>query len=371
MCGIIGVAGALEKKDEDLIRRLLIFDYFRGPDSTGFAALNKKGELRVAKVPSHPLDLFDMIKFRQALIGIGSSVFLGHNRLATKGRLNTANTHPFCVDHIVGVHNGTLDLSSHRALEKELNEEFEVDSQAIIAAIAALGPKKTIALLSGSWSIVYLNLKRNTLNFIRNDERPMWLAHTEDFKRLIWASEWNIIDQAVSFGSYNEKLYQDKDGNTYFPTTPDTHYSFNIDALTEAKNKPRPSCMEMKGREKLPLSYGSSGSSGRTYSPWHDDSWWDDKNDNVIQLPPKPKDRVVVHLEASIDEPFAGRLSREQFKKLLDGNGGGCTWCGDPILWGTEGLTIYDHDEMILCPNCGTAGVTGNTRIYTRSSLGL
>src|SRR3546814_15939897 len=46
MCGHVGIAGKMELKDEALMRRLLVFDYFRGPDSTGFAALRKDGTHR-------------------------------------------------------------------------------------------------------------------------------------------------------------------------------------------------------------------------------------------------------------------------------------------------------------------------------------
>ena len=40
MCGLVGVAGDLEYKTESLFR-LLVFDYFRGTDSTGAAWLRR------------------------------------------------------------------------------------------------------------------------------------------------------------------------------------------------------------------------------------------------------------------------------------------------------------------------------------------
>src|SRR3546814_6662079 len=65
MCGHVGIAGKMELKDEALMRRLLVFDYFRGPDSTGFAALRKDGTHRLAKIASNPLNLFDMKRFSE------------------------------------------------------------------------------------------------------------------------------------------------------------------------------------------------------------------------------------------------------------------------------------------------------------------
>ena len=95
MCGLVGVAGALEFKDESLFKRMLVFDYFRGTDSTGVAWLKNTGNSDIVKLPSHPLDLFGMKKFDSGLMGSNSIVFLGHNRAATMGKVNGINAHPF------------------------------------------------------------------------------------------------------------------------------------------------------------------------------------------------------------------------------------------------------------------------------------
>src|SRR3546814_15519590 len=88
------------------MRRLLVFDYFSGPDSTGFAALRKDGTHRLAKIASNPLNLFDMKRFSEANNGYQSLAFVGHNRFATKGKVNDLNAHPFHYGNIVGAHNG-------------------------------------------------------------------------------------------------------------------------------------------------------------------------------------------------------------------------------------------------------------------------
>jgi glucosamine 6-phosphate synthetase-like amidotransferase/phosphosugar isomerase protein len=118
MCGLVGIAGKLTVKDEATMKRLFLLDFFRGPDSTGLAAVRGDGNIHVSKLASHPIDLFDSARFKTALSGYNSKIFLGHNRYATKGKVNANNAHPYHYGDIVGAHNGTLSISSWRALEK-------------------------------------------------------------------------------------------------------------------------------------------------------------------------------------------------------------------------------------------------------------
>jgi glucosamine 6-phosphate synthetase-like amidotransferase/phosphosugar isomerase protein len=142
MCGIVGLAGDLFHQDETTIKRLIHLDYLRGQDSTGFAAIRNSGEAVIAKIASHPYNLFDTKRFQQALQYGCSKVFLGHNRAATKGAVNEMNAHPFQVGHITGVHNGTLEAKDFTMLEEMLGEKFNVDSEALFAAIAKFGVEK-------------------------------------------------------------------------------------------------------------------------------------------------------------------------------------------------------------------------------------
>jgi predicted glutamine amidotransferase len=394
MCGLVGVAGNLETKDETLMKRLLWFDYWRGMDSTGLAAVNLKGEAAIAKIHSHPSHLFDMAEFKKVLNGSGSLVFLGHNRAATRGKVNYHNTHPFQFDHIVGAHNGTLEHWCQQKLQKMLDQEFEVDSEAIIAAIAKFGIKKTIPLLRGAWSLTFVDLKQGSLNFIRNDERPMWYAFIENkdgvINKIVWASEWWMIDSAMK-GYIGGELWENEKGNSFFETTADTLFSFDISALNKgSKSRPKPKATVLKGDER-PL--GASGSNGygwsgtsSTYSPWFDDNDnWDHDPNNVLPFMPRTsagrptsstipspsgfnpqKKREPIHLDGSVSEPFAGRISRERFEELTRSYRG-CCWCGNEIEWeGAAGISIFEQDDKILCSDCSTSGYTGTNRIYVR-----
>src|SRR3546814_8848521 len=79
------------------------------------------------------------LRFSEANNVYQSLAFVGHNRFATKGKVNDLNAHPFHYGNIVGAHNGTLEKSSWDALDKKLGEDTDVDSQAIITSIATFG----------------------------------------------------------------------------------------------------------------------------------------------------------------------------------------------------------------------------------------
>lgn len=377
MCGHVGIAGKLEFKDEATVKRLLIYDYFRGPDSTGLAVINKDGnEGKIVKIASHPLDLFDMTKFKAVLSGYQSSVFMGHNRAATKGVVNGINAHPFEFDHIIGAHNGTLSATTFAKLNHKLGEKYEVDSQAIFACIAKFGIAETVAMFQESvegkqcpdaWALVWFDLKENTLNFLRNKERPFWYAYTKEFDRMFWASEWPMIDAAVKLSVQGYDLYQDPEkGYRFWQTPEDMHFKIDIEELRAGgTEKPKPIAGELKGKAPAPVvttaatgtspfgrqNSGTSGSgSGKTLS----------MTTSRGTLHTSTAD-TFVHLFGNKTAPFAGFITAEKFAEIAKY---GCSWCGTDVDFEDVGVSVFERDGTVLCPSCGV-GDKGHSRVYT------
>jgi predicted glutamine amidotransferase len=359
MCGHVGIAGKLELKDEMTLKRLLIFDYFRGPDSTGFAALRGNGEVFLTKVASHPINLFDMKKFNAALNAYTSDIFLGHNRFATKGKVNDSNAHPFHCGHIVGAHNGTLESSSWKALETELGYETAVDSEAIFLCIEKIGIEKTVPLLQGAWALVWFNLEDKSLNFLRNDQRSFWYSYSEKFDKIIWASEWPTIRSALHVdGKMVTELYKDKEGNCHWGTQVDHWYRFDIEKLKQGSEKrPKPVVKELKGKEPTPVTTYSAGGGHGNFP-----------NQRYL---PKPSgngtnstttgrgNTEYLSLVGSKSVPLAGYMTEAKFSELSKY---GCSWCQADVEYGDSGITIYETDDAILCRDCSGNG--NSTRIY-------
>lgn len=382
MCGLVGVAGALVARDESLMKKLLLWDWLRGPDATGLAAIRSNGDCVISKVDNHPLTLFEMSSFSRALRGLDSKVFLGHNRAATRGRNNTANAHPFVYGDIVGAHNGTLDYSAQSALEDALEEKFDVDSQALIAAISRLGIKDTIEMISGAWSIVYYNRKDNTLNMIRNKERPMWYAYSKEFNRLFWSSEWEYIRSAIKLtGGY--EVYADKNNIGYFETEVDTLYSWDVSELTTAGGKfPRPKTKKIEGKKYTPVTYtnpnssdaGSGGAHGFFPSARNSQNTGSRKQGRGTTKQSTGTSSTTHSSTSSVepilnvlgrpDKPFGDWLNRTEFEERTSY---GCSWCEQPVEFGVSGVVIYERDNTVLGPCC--SGETRRNRVIAKNRI--
>lgn len=362
MCGLVGIAGDLAFKDEATMKRLLLLDYFRGPDSTGFASVRNSGDVHVAKIASHPLDLFDMTRFKSALSGAASNTFIGHNRAATRGAVNAVNAHPFQYEHIVGAHNGTLDYQSVQRLESAIDEKFSVDSQALFAAIAKLGIEEAISLCeegkdasTGAWSLVWFDSERKSLNFLRNKHRPLWYALSKNFNRLYWASEWRMIDAALNMAAVPDELHVETKFS-YWATEENVHYEYDIEALKKGGDtRIKPKARIIKGREPAPAHAASSSPFHRTTSG--SGTTQTTTSTGTTPSTTKSSGDEFIHLEGDALDPFAGLVTEEKFKSMTTH---GCCYCGAPISFGETGLTIFDVDDRVLCNDCSGHSASHN-----------
>ena len=216
ICGIIGCAGDLNLKDEKAFKNMLVFDSVRGEDSTGVAAVVKHGgAVNIAKEVGHPFNLFDTKRFDKLMFP-SNRVLIGHNRYATQGAVNAKNAHPFDFDGLVGVHNGTLQ--NKHVLED--HKEFQVDSENLYHHIHLFGLKDAIKRILGAWALVWWDKDEETLNLLRNKERPLYLCYSEDVKRIYWASEDWMLDIALQ---RNDIKY-----HAPFLIEEDMHYKIHI-----------------------------------------------------------------------------------------------------------------------------------------------
>ena len=201
MCGLVGAAGAITYKAEKVFKRMLELDTFRGPHSTGVFSVKGNKETVLVKAVGTPWDLAENSKFNSAFMGV-CKVLIGHNRWATKGKINKANAHPFEFDNIAGAHNGTL-RTTHQLDD---NTWFDVDSENIYHHMNKHGVYDTIPKLNGAYVLTWYDKGQNTVNLIRNHERPLYYCFSEDMKTLYWASEpWIIRIAAVQA---DEKLQE-------------------------------------------------------------------------------------------------------------------------------------------------------------------
>jgi predicted glutamine amidotransferase len=355
MCGHVGIAGKLEFKDEATLKRLLLLDYFRGMDSTGLASIRKNDEVFVSKMASHPIDLFDTKSYEKASNAYQSKVFLGHNRSATRGKVNGANAHPYQYGHIVGAHNGTLDTTSWKELNKVLGYETDTDSMAVFACIEKIGIEETVKLMSGAWALVWVNLEDGTLNFLRNKERPFWFSYTDDFSKLFWASEWPMIQAATEMaGKDVYELYNNEGGYAYFHTEEDYHYFVDMNKLNscEYKSPPLTRGKKLEGKAPTPVKYLPQG------SPFHGGTQSGSSTTGGTGSGTSTSTKATVPfitIVTTAEKPLGSFVTKQEFMDMSQGK---CCYCSEPIEMADEGLVIFESMGEILCSDCSGHSTT-------------
>lgn len=178
MCGIVGVVSrhtnGLSNPEIDMFEQMLFVDTMRGWDSTGVFGVDHLGNVGIAKAALHGPDFIctnEFKVFKRAAVKDGVFV-VGHNRAATRGTVNDENAHPFYVDDkIVLVQNGSW-RGSHKHIK-----DVEVDSHAIAHLLADNADiEAAMKQVNAAYALVWYNVETEELHFLRNSERPLYIA---------------------------------------------------------------------------------------------------------------------------------------------------------------------------------------------------
>lgn len=199
MCGLVAVINKMShgftKEQCDIFDNLLFLDQLRGMHSTGSFLVDNRNQMQWIKEASNATDFRQTKVYNDHLNTAfkSGSALVGHNRHATKGEINDENAHPFTVDdRITLIHNGTL-YGDHKKLANT-----EVDSHAIAHVIHNNGDdvEKALKELTGAYALIWHDYKNQTLNFVRNSQRPLFWIETPT--TWIWSSEPAMLAFVVS-----------------------------------------------------------------------------------------------------------------------------------------------------------------------------
>lgn len=199
MCGIVAVVSAYSNgfsmAEADMFRDLLFMDTLRGVDSTGVFGVDNRGNVQIHKEASAApwfLSTDEYKEFSQHMIQRGKFA-VGHNRAATRGTVKDENAHPFCIeDKLILVQNGTF-YGDHKHIH-----DTEVDTEAI-AHLLAREPdiEKALQQVYAAYAFIWYEVQTRKLNFLRNDDRPLYVARTAE-GGTVFASEGEMISAAAA-----------------------------------------------------------------------------------------------------------------------------------------------------------------------------
>lgn len=219
MCGIVAVIGDMGKTERSVLNQLIYADTFRGEDSTGIINIKFDGSQRSYKKAVDGPTFLELKQAQSSMFGLGA---IAHNRWATKGKVNSANAHPFTHGDYTGVHNGTL----RKQYLLPDSKDFDVDSENIYHSFAKIGVDDTISKLDGAYALVWYNEKEETVSFVRNTERPLAFCLTKDKKHLYMASEAKMLEWILHRNKVDHQAIQE--------CTPHTLYSVDVPASQKA-----------------------------------------------------------------------------------------------------------------------------------------
>lgn len=196
-------------------------------------SVNASKEAEIVKIAGDPFQLFETNKCKN-IFKRTNTCLLGHNRYATVGKVNRQNAHPFQFSKVIGVHNGTL--KNKWSLDKA--NEFDTDSEALYYNINEKGVDDIIPKIDGAYALVWYNIEKHSINFLRNTERPLYSTFSKDKKMLFWASEPWMLTGALTRENIEYDKIMEIPKDTYIEfSIPDKDIPFGKGHVKEVKQK--------------------------------------------------------------------------------------------------------------------------------------
>jgi len=183
MCGIIGIIAkqpnGFFQPHIEIFRQMLYANAVRGTDATGAFGVNKYGNIDIIKAAQDANTFINDEEF-DAFCKKGYQSYhfmIGHNRKATHGEKDSKSAHPFWDkdNKICLIHNGMI--SNY----KSFCSEATVDSAAITNELANReDPYEIFSEIEGSYAMIWYDVEKKRLNFMRNSLRPLYVSETAD-----------------------------------------------------------------------------------------------------------------------------------------------------------------------------------------------
>lgn len=359
MCGHVGVAGDITRKGMKAFRTLLLWDSVRGEDGTGVALVpfvrNRRTveNTEIIKMPIASPAFLETSYASSALGLVTHGVVIGHNRAATVGQHTYGNTHPFLCKNVVGAHNGTVD-SHHRKDLPGIKGTWGTDSETIMRSFSGANAKDAVqsmtACARGAWAFVWYDYRDDSINFLRNEHRPLYYAFDSTRDQLFWASEAGMLRGALEHAGVEVETRKNSSTWIIRQLPVDTHLSWNVPSTGERfaevertklhGKKPATTVTRWTGGSKSSTrSTGDSGTRGGTSRPFTSTA-------PAASLEPATFDLLLFKYEMSDDDVFRAFAKGDS----------SCMWCDDVVSKQDiqSGEAVALSHNTVVCGGCKT-----------------
>lgn len=213
MCGHVGfMRGIGWSNASDFVMQGLWAGSLRGMDSTGIAAgsISTDKKFHDVQIYKKAMCGADFVSLRRAyeILRDKPEWVIGHNRASTNGGVRDMHAHPFEEGHIVLAHNGHIH-NQYNLPKMPAYADTRIDSARVAYSMAHSDEKTTLEALRGGFALVWVNKETNTLNFARNDAKPLYFAFEKGQNGIYWASESLMLEWLLDRNDveYDEILF--------------------------------------------------------------------------------------------------------------------------------------------------------------------
>lgn len=262
MCGLFGVyykKSTSKKLSPEAIALAIYLTQLRGVHSLGLnyaeesaagrmmigsykESMHDSGQVTLSTTYQTPHEKVTRgVHFDKHIDAKGNRMLAFHTRHATRGQKTRENSHPFRMENVTLMHNGTLQN------DYQINNKFfDVDSLAIAYFLDQDGntPQMLVDKTRGAYALVWTDLRDGggSVNFLRNRERPLVMAENDDL--IIWASTRSVIGALVA--EYNIPIAKINELEPY------VHVKINLTSgeaeVTKLKEPPKTTASNYYGR---------------------------------------------------------------------------------------------------------------------------
>ncbi len=361
MCGIVGSMGILTGRGARVVEDLRIVNATRGLNGCGVAYINAQQHIHVIKGMVTPQALCADKKYQKAIKRVNIAC-IAHSRAATVGSLTAEFAHPFKFKNVTGVHNGTIFEHGRKYLHK--NEEYESDSENIMASIDKWGIRKAWSHIDGAAALAFWDKREKALCLIRNAQRPLFFAfldqegEVDEGAAMVYASEpWmisgccdrNNVKHSTIWNPPADALFVFKYSMKKSLVTYDTEMLKPFKWVDHNEVKPYtppPPFVKRPVNEHTVLS--AKNAHERTLEEWTDDDlgdygWW---NGNFGRKPPGSA------LMPLIDAIKVKTMDEDAFYQAYHY----CIQCAGSLLGHYKEAVVID-DKCAMCPTCANKGL--------------